>query len=246
MRREEFGIGALFDKVRDAVIVAEAASGRVVLWNPAASRVFGYRASEARGMLVEALVPQDLKERHRAGIVRYGQTGRGDYVESEEYLELPAIKKGGEEIRVELSLNPMDLEDGEGVDGRYVLAVVRDATRRKRAQEELRRHAAEVADLYNKAPCGYHSLDEKGTFIAINDTELAWQGYACEEVVGCKRFKDLLTERSVRTFGQNYPRFKRQGWIGETALPAGAGSPAAPRSPRRCLSGRGSSSGLAT
>ena len=213
MRREEFGIGALFDKVRDAVIVAEASSGRVVLWNPAASKVFGYRASEARGMLVEALVPQDLKERHRAGIVRYGQTGRGDYVESEEYLELPAIKKGGEEIRVELSLNPMDLEDGEGVDGRYVLAVVRDATRRKRAEEDLRRHAEQVADLYNNAPCGYHSLDAEGTFIAINDTELAWLGYAREELVGRRKFTDLLTQRSVRTFRKNYPRFKRRGWI---------------------------------
>src|SRR4028118_2173729 len=115
MRREEFGIGTLFDRVRDAVIVAEAGSGRVVLWNPAASRVFGYPASEARGMLVEALVPERLKGRHRAGIVRYAQTGRGAYVESEEYLELPAVKKDGEEISVELSLNPMDLEDGEGV-----------------------------------------------------------------------------------------------------------------------------------
>lgn len=95
MRREEFGIGTLFDRVRDAVIVAEAGSGRVVLWNPAATRVFGYQDSEARGMLVEALVSQDLKDRHRAGIVRYGTTGRGSYVESEEYLELPAVKKGG-------------------------------------------------------------------------------------------------------------------------------------------------------
>jgi PAS domain S-box-containing protein len=213
MRREEFGIGTLFEKVRDAVIVAEAGSGRVVLWNPAASRVFGYSASEAHGMLVEALVPEYLKDRHRAGIVRYGQTGRGVFVESEEYLDLPAVRKDGEEIRVELSLNPMDLKDREGENGRYVLAVVRDATRRKRAEEDLRRHAAEVADLYNNAPCGYHSLDEEGTIIAINDTELAWLGYAREEVVGCKKFTDLLTERSLRTFRENYPRFKEQGWI---------------------------------
>ncbi len=139
MQREEFGIGTLFDKVRDAVIVAEAGRGRVVLWNPAATRVFGYPASEAVGMLVEALVPEHLKDRHRAGIVHYGETGRGAYVEAEEYLELPAVRKDGEEIRVELSLNPIDMKDAAGREGRYVLAVVRDATRRKRAEEEIRR-----------------------------------------------------------------------------------------------------------
>jgi len=213
VQREKFGIGTLFDKVRDAVIVAEAGTGRVVLWNPAATKVFGYPASEAHGMLVEALVPERLKDRHRAGIARYGETGRGTYVESEEYLELPAVRKDGEEIRVELSLNPMDPRDVEGVDGRYVLAVVRDATRRKRAEDEMRRHAAEVADLYNNAPCGYHSLDKEGTFIAINDTELSWLGYAREEVVGRKKFTDFLTERSLGTFRENYPRFKERGWI---------------------------------
>ncbi len=75
MRREEFGIGTLFEKVRDAVIVAEAGSGRVVLWNLAATRVFGYPASEAHGMLVEALVPEYLKGSHRTGMARYGGDG---------------------------------------------------------------------------------------------------------------------------------------------------------------------------
>ena len=107
----------------------------------------------------------------------------------------------------------MDPEDVEGAGGPYVLAVVRDPTRRERAEEELNRHAAEVADLYNNAPCGYHSLDEEGTFIAINDTELAWRGYTREEVVGHKRFTDFLTERSLRTFREDYPRFKERGWI---------------------------------
>jgi PAS domain S-box-containing protein len=73
MRREDFGIGSLFERVRDAVIVTEAGSGRVILWNPAATRVFGYPASEAIGMLVEALVPEYLKEHHRMGMARYGE-----------------------------------------------------------------------------------------------------------------------------------------------------------------------------
>jgi PAS domain S-box-containing protein len=213
MRPEDLGIGKLFEKVRDAIVVAEAQTQRMILWNPAAERVFGYSASEAVGLRVEALVPDQLKEEHRAGIARYAKTGHGPYIDSDEPLELPAVRKNGEHIWVELSLSPIEPEGGEGGDGRFVVAIIRDVTRRRRAEEELSRYAAEVADLYNNAPCGYHSLDKEGTFIAINDTELAWLGYSREEVVGRMKFSDIVTGQSLQTFEETYPRFMEQGWI---------------------------------
>ncbi|HET7271922.1 MAG TPA: PAS domain S-box protein [Rubrobacter sp.] len=81
MRPEDLGIGKLFERVRDAVIVADAASQQTVLWNPAATKIFSYSLSEALELRVEALVPDHLKERHRAGIVRYGETGHGVYID---------------------------------------------------------------------------------------------------------------------------------------------------------------------
>lgn len=54
MRPEDIGIGKLFERVRDAVIVADAESQRIVLWNPAATQIFGYSVSEALGLRVEA------------------------------------------------------------------------------------------------------------------------------------------------------------------------------------------------
>ena len=47
MRPEDLGIGKLFEKVRDAVVVAEARTQRIVLWNPTATKIFGYSTSEA-------------------------------------------------------------------------------------------------------------------------------------------------------------------------------------------------------
>jgi PAS domain S-box-containing protein len=73
----DFGIGRLFEDARDAVIVADAASGRIVLWNPAAERLFGYAADEALNMPVEVLVPEGFKGRHRAGLAAYAATGHG-------------------------------------------------------------------------------------------------------------------------------------------------------------------------
>jgi hypothetical protein len=40
-------------------------------------------------------------------MIRYEETGHGDYIDSHRLLDLPALKKGGEEIRIELSLNPI-------------------------------------------------------------------------------------------------------------------------------------------
>ncbi|MEW6635417.1 MAG: PAS domain S-box protein [Actinomycetota bacterium] len=144
LRPGDLGIGQLFDRVRDAVIVAEAASGRIVLWNPAASRVFGWSASEAVGMSVEELVPERLRERHREGMSRYRETGHGRYIDSEALLDLPALHKDGEEIRIEMSLSPVESAGGSTDGRRYVLAIVRDVTARKEAEEALRRTHEEL------------------------------------------------------------------------------------------------------
>ncbi len=78
-------------------------------------------------------------------------------------------------------------------------------------EQRVIQRTTELADLYNNAPCGYHSLDAEGGVIGINDTELAWLGYDRAEVVGKKNAVDLLTPASVAVFRENYPRFKLSG-----------------------------------
>jgi PAS domain S-box-containing protein len=77
LRPEDLGFGRLFERIRDAVIVADAKTQRIILWNAAAAKMFGYSASEALKLRVEALVPEPLKAAHRAGIARYAETGHG-------------------------------------------------------------------------------------------------------------------------------------------------------------------------
>jgi PAS domain S-box-containing protein len=93
LRPEELGFGKLFERIRDAVIVADARTQRIVLWNPAAEKMFGHSTSEALELRVEVLVPENLKDDHRAGIARYAETGHGPYVDSDRPLELPAVKR---------------------------------------------------------------------------------------------------------------------------------------------------------
>jgi PAS domain S-box-containing protein len=83
----------------------------------------------------------------------------------------------------------------------------------QQAEETLQVYAAELEELYHHAPCGYHSLDAEGMFIRINDTELKMLGYSREELIGKKKFSDLLTPESLPIFQENFPRFKQRGWV---------------------------------
>jgi PAS domain S-box-containing protein len=91
--------------------------------------------------------------------------------------------------------------------------VGRDITERKLAEQMLLSYADEVQDLYNNAPCGYHSLDEQGFFLRVNDTELGWLGYQRHEIIGVKRFSDLITPEGAALFRANFPRFLEQGRV---------------------------------
>ena len=70
----------------------------------------------------------------------------------------------------------------------------------------------EVEDLYNHAPCGYHSLDARGVVVRINQTELTWLRLTREQVVG-QPFVRFMTEASRKTFEANYPKFLAQGHV---------------------------------
>jgi two-component system, cell cycle sensor histidine kinase and response regulator CckA len=75
--------------------------------------------------------------------------------------------------------------------------------------DELR----ELQQIYDYAPCGYHSLDQHGVFTRINETELAMLGYDRADIISQKKFPDLLTPESQKIFAANFAKFKQQGWV---------------------------------
>ena len=65
------------------------------------------------------------------------------------------------------------------------------------ANQALQTALAQSRSLYDHAPCGYHSVDRNGLYVAINDTELAWMGYAREEVLGKLTYRDLMVPKNA-------------------------------------------------
>ena len=101
----------------------------------------------------------------------------------------------------------------ESPSGRVVklYGTVQDITERKLAECELIRRTEEVEDLYQNAPCGYHSLDSERRIIRINDTELQWLGYAREEVFGRLTVTEILTPDSRAPFENDFRQLAAGG-----------------------------------
>jgi PAS domain S-box-containing protein len=223
LRPQDLDIGSFFESMQDAVIVAEAFTGRIVLWNPVASVVFGYSPVEALGMNVEEFVPGRLKARHRGEMSAYRETGRSPYIDSGTVLDLPAVRKDGEEIHVELTLSTIEPVRDAGVQGQFMLAIVRDVTVHKRAEEEARRlsteleqrvveataqleaASAELRDSEERYRWLVESLRDYAIFIVEADGRIAnWNvgaerifGYREEEIID-KDFSILFTPEDTR------------------------------------------------
>lgn len=135
-QKASFGIGRLFELVSDAVIVASAATGRVVLWNPSAALMFGIPEPEAIDMPLVRLVPPPLRERHLAGLERYAQGEPSSIIDTRQSVELPALRADGTSLWIELQLSSVPADEGVDTDDRFVIAVIRDITARKAAEAD--------------------------------------------------------------------------------------------------------------
>jgi PAS domain S-box-containing protein len=133
------GLRAYLDAALDCVIMADA-SGRVVEFNPAAERTFGYSRDEALGRtLAELIVPPSLRELHNRAFARFADTGEKRLFGRR--LELTGMRADGSEFPIELALGQVT---GEPL---LICGAVRDLTDAKRAEGDLRRLADEQAAL---------------------------------------------------------------------------------------------------
>ena len=187
-----------------------APEGRLIRVNRAFASMLGYTPDELADTDWKSLThPDDV--RASWDVVQRLVAGQA----STERFEKRYLARDGHVVRGDVSTSL--LRDGKGKP-LYLVTHVVDVTARREAEEERRRATEEILDLYDHAPCGYHSLGPDGTFLRINATELSWLGYAPEEIVGKKNVTDVLTPESVDAFRANFPGFKEQGWLRDLLL----------------------------
>jgi PAS domain S-box-containing protein len=144
LRAEQTRHQAMLDVALDCVISIDE-QGRVLEFNPAAERTFGYTAEEAVGRdLAELIVPPELRQRHREGFARYLATGVARVLDRR--VELTGMRSDGSTFPVELTITRIDLPEQPGFAG-----YLRDITDRKQAEEELRASRARIVEAADAA-----------------------------------------------------------------------------------------------
>jgi PAS domain S-box-containing protein len=136
----EARVGDLVDSAMDAVISIDE-SQRIVLYNPAAEKVFLWPRAAVLGQPLERLVPERLRAAHRNHIERFGRTGATSRRMGDPRV-LYGLRASGEEFPIEASIS-QHREAGR----KLFTVILRDVTERVRSEEVLRESREELRQL---------------------------------------------------------------------------------------------------
>jgi PAS domain S-box-containing protein len=177
LRDSEALKGAIVEAALDCVVTVTGDS-RVIGWNPAAERTFGYtREAALGGNLAELIIPPEFRERHHTGMAHYLATGHGPVLGKR--IELEAQRADGSRFPIELTIIPIEL------DGRpHFTAYLRDLTDRRRAEAALRENEQRLRATYEHVFAGIGEVDRTGRFLRVNEQFCSITGYGREELLG--------------------------------------------------------------
>src|SRR3989441_4550183 len=177
LRESEARRAAILDTALDSVIAMDY-KGRIIDFNPAAERTFGYRREEVIGKtLAETIVPPSLRESHRRGLARYLETGEGPVLGRR--IELTGLRKDGTEFPVELAITRIAGEPPTFV------GFARDISDQKELESGRRESEERFQKSFYGTPVAMSlSALPENRFIDVNESFLRLFEYTREEVIG--------------------------------------------------------------
>jgi PAS domain S-box-containing protein len=165
---------AVLDSSLDAVITIDH-DGRVVEFNRAAERLFGYPEDAAVGQeLAELVVPPELRARHREGLRRYLETGESRILGQR--VELTGMRADGEEFPIEVAVNRIEEADPPMFTG-----MIRDITTRLQAQQEREEARGQLEAILQGVADAVTAQGPDGRLLFANDAAVRTLGFGSTE-----------------------------------------------------------------
>ena len=192
----------------DAVITIDH-QGRVLEFNPAAQKIFGYDRADVLGQeMSQLIIPPALREQHRRGLAKYLATGKGPVLGKR--IELTGMRADGTEFPVELTITP--IVDG---DQPVFTGFVRDISERKLAEEKIS-YQAYLLENVNDAVIG---SDENSVIRFWNQGAERIFGWKSEEVIG-RSGREILRSEIFNTDRETVLKILAETgrWKGEALL----------------------------
>lgn len=204
---------AAFEAATDGIIAIDG-EGRILLYNGAAERLFGYAPGEIVGQDVSCLIPSPDRELYRRYIRNHLRTGAAHIVGTGR--EIRAQRKDGSTFPTEFAVGEADVEGK-----RCFVGVIRDISRRKRDEEALRRERDFTTSILETVGALIVVLDAEGTVVRFNHACEQTTGYRAEEMVGRPVWDVLLLPEEVGNVRKvldeltagRFPNRYRNAWL---------------------------------
>jgi PAS domain S-box-containing protein len=187
LRRSEARKTAILETALDAIVTIDP-QGRIIEWNPAAEKTFGYSRELALGRaFTDLIAPSSNEELARKGLARYLQTGRGRLLSHR--MEVLALRANGAEFPVELTITRIS-----GEDQMVFTSFIRDITDRRRTEEALRKSEERFRLLVEGVEdYAIYMLDTHGRITTWNIGAERIEGFRAQEIIG-RRFHRFFNE----------------------------------------------------
>jgi len=192
VRASEARFRKLLGAAPDAIVIVDA-NGRITLVNAQAENWFGYAHDELLGESVERLVPERFRDRHRTE--REGYVAKPMTKPKGLRPELYALRQDGSEFPVEISLSPLETDQGL-----LIISIIRDISARKQAEQARRAVEAQYRELVENLPVGVYrdTPGPEGRFLEVNPAMAAMFEATSSEELLTHRVSELYCDPAAR------------------------------------------------
>lgn len=181
LRENEERTMAISQSSQDAIVMIDS-KGLVIHWNPAAEQLFGYSESQVMGFsLHDLLAPEDLRDKAHKGLLDFAATGEGRIIDS--VMDFTGIHKNGDLVPVELAASSFKFKDEW-----YAVGTMRDTSRRRKSELELKRSEETSRALINAPTESAMLISLNGTIEAINEIGAQRMDGTVDDLIGKNAF----------------------------------------------------------
>jgi len=203
-------VGDIVEAAMDPIVTIDATQ-RIVLFNAAAEKVFGWPRETVVGQPIEKLIPERFRDRHREHIERFGRTGATTRRMGAQSI-LAGLRANGEEFPIDASISQHN-EDGR----QFFTVILRDIGERLEREALLARGEARLRGILDSAMDAIITVDRSQHILLFNAAAEAMFGCPREEAIGAplarfipERFRTGHTEH-IRRFGETGTASRRMG-----------------------------------